>query len=123
MVDARLPCLDAVEIDARAETARHWGRIHDYLVALFTHQGLDAVVAEELALLPGAEEITTLLAIEEHARERGYEVVIVDCAPTDAARRLVSRARIAHRELRLRDPLADAGPGIPNALADSLYVR
>ena len=60
------PVLDALEVDARAEMARHWGRIRDYLLELFRHQGIEAVVAEELALLPGAEELATLLAVEEH---------------------------------------------------------
>ena len=59
------PGLDAIEIDARVETQRHWGRIRDFLVELLAHQGLDAVVAEELALLPGAEEVV------DAARRRG----------------------------------------------------
>jgi len=53
--EALAPCLDAVEIDARAFGARHWGSIEEFLVRLFRHQGIEAVVAEELALLPGAE--------------------------------------------------------------------
>ncbi len=61
------PGLDALEIDARVEMIRHWGAIRDFLVSLFLHQGIEAVVAEELALLPGAEELTTLLAVEEFA--------------------------------------------------------
>ena len=56
------PKLDAMEIDARAEISRHYGTIRDYLVELFRYQGIDEVVAEELALFPGAEEVAALLA-------------------------------------------------------------
>ena len=34
--------LTALEVDARIEMARHWGRIRDFLVALFRYQGIDA---------------------------------------------------------------------------------
>jgi arsenite-transporting ATPase len=44
------PGLDAIEIDARVETQRHWGRIQFSCVDLLTHQA-DAVVARA-ALLP-----------------------------------------------------------------------
>jgi len=106
------PRLYAMEIDARAEIERHLGRIKDFLVSLFVHQGLDAVVAEELALLPGAEEVTTLLAIEELAESGAYDLVILDCAPTDTALRLVTLPDVAHRSLRVLLPLFEAISGV-----------
>ena len=87
------PSLDAVEVDARAETERHWGSIRDYLAQLFRHQGIEDVVADELALLPGAEELTTLLALEAFATGSAYDFVVVDCAPTGAALRLLTCPR------------------------------
>ena len=101
---ALAPGLDAIEIDARVETQRHWGRIRDFLVELLAHQGIDAVVAEELALLPGAEEIVTLLAVEELAAAGRYDLVVVDCAPTDSTLRLVTLPDVAHRALRVLLP-------------------
>lgn len=95
------PNLDALEIDGREEMGRHWGTIRDYLVALFRYQGIEEVVAEELALLPGAEEITTLLAVEEHARSGRYDLVVVDCAPTDTTLRLVTLPDVARGTLRM----------------------
>lgn len=106
------PGLDAIEIDARVEVGRHWGRIQNFLVELFRHQGLDAVVAEELALLPGAEEITTLLAVEEFVASGTYDFVVVDCAPTDATLRLVTLPDIAHKSLRVLLPLFEALSGV-----------
>ena len=93
--------LEAAELDARVAMRRHWGRVRDFLVRLFVHQGIDPVVADELALLPGAEEITTLLALEEHAASGRYDFAIVDCAPTDSALRLLSLPDIAEGSLRL----------------------
>ena len=49
---------------------RHWGAVRDWLVAVFRYQGIDEAVAEELALLPGAEELAALLAVDAAARGR-----------------------------------------------------
>jgi len=95
------PHLDAVEIDARAEMDRHWGRIRDYLTSLFRYQGIEEVVAEELALLPGAEELSTLLGVEAHLRSGDYDLVVLDCAPTGAALRLTTLPDVAHGALRV----------------------
>ncbi len=95
------PRLEAIEVDARAEMARHWGRVRDYLVALLRYQGIEEIVAEELALLPGAEELTTLLAVEAHAREGAYDLVVVDCAPTDSTLRLLTLPEVVTGALRV----------------------
>lgn len=95
------PRLDALEVDARAETERHWGSIRRYLFELFRHQGIEELVADELAMLPGAEELTTLLAVEAHARAGRHDLVVVDCAPTDAALRLLTLPEVASGALRV----------------------
>ncbi len=114
------PYLDALEIDARVELARHWGRIREFLVSLLTYQGVEAVVAEELALLPGADELATLLAVEERAAAGGWDLIVVDCAPTDAALRLLTLPDLAGRALRLLLPLARAVAGVLGPLARRL---
>ena len=114
------PRLAAVEIDARAETARHWGRIQEYLVSMFLHQGIEGVVAEELALLPGAEEIVTLLAVEQYVDSGEYDLVIVDCAPTDAALRLATLPDVARGMLRVVLPALEALSGIAVPIARRL---
>lgn len=92
---------DALEVDARAEMERHWGAIRAYLGALFRHQGIEPTIADELALLPGAEEMAALLAVEAHARAGAYDLVVVDCAPTGATLRLLTLPEIASRGLRI----------------------
>lgn len=111
------PGLDALEADARAEVTRHWGEVRDFVLELFRYSGIDAVVAEELALLPGAEEITTLLAVEEHARSGGYDFVVVDCAPTDAALRLLTLPEMARSALRVVLRVQQAAASVMTPLA------
>jgi arsenite-transporting ATPase len=93
--------LAALEVDARVEVERHWGSIRDYLTALFRHHGIESVVADELALLPGAEEMAALLAVDAHARSGAWDLVVVDCAPTGATLRLVTLPELATRGLRV----------------------
>jgi arsenite-transporting ATPase len=124
--------LHAAEIDARDAMERHWGAVRDWLVALFRYQGIEEAVAEELALLPGAEELAALLAVEEQARSGAFDLVVVDCAPTGSALRLLALpdlARSAFRVLlrvqqtlaKLVTPLARSVLALP--LPDSAVFR
>lgn len=119
---ALAPNLDAVEVDARAETERHWGKVRDYLAQLFRHQGIEEVVADELALLPGAEELTTLLAVEAWATGGDYDFVIVDCAPTGAALRLLTLPEMARAGLRLVLRVQRVLASVVTPLAQSLVA-
>lgn len=94
------PGFDALEVDARHVIDEHWGRVRSYLVELLRHQGIDEVVAEELALLPGADELATLVCVEEWAASGDYDVIIIDCAPTGSTLRLVTLPEVAHSSLR-----------------------
>jgi len=116
------PNLDAIEIDARVEMLRRWGRIREFLVSMFEYRGIDAVVAEELALIPGAEEITTLLAVEEYARAGDYELVVVDCAPTDSTLRLVTLPDVASRFFRILLPIVATISGVAVPLVRRLVA-
>ena len=116
------PNLDAVEVDARAETERHWGKVRDYLAQLFRHQGIEDVVADELALLPGAEELTTLLAVEAWATGGDYDFVVVDCAPTGAALRLLTLPEMARAGLRLVLRVQRVVASVVTPLAQSLVA-
>lgn len=94
------PGLDALEVDARQVIESHWGRVHSYLVDLFRHQGIEEVVAEELVLLPGAEELATLACVDEWAASGHYDLIVVDCAPTGSTLRLVTLPEVASHSLR-----------------------
>ncbi len=52
--------------------------------------GLDEILAEELAILPGMEEVSLLLYINQYVQRKKFEVIILDCAPTGESLRFIS---------------------------------
>ena len=78
------------ELDISEEMEKNWGDIHRYLSTLFNTTGLDSILAEELAILPGMEEISLLLYINSYAQNKKYDVIILDCAPTGESLRFIS---------------------------------
>jgi arsenite/tail-anchored protein-transporting ATPase len=85
-----LPNLDAEQIDARARLEDNWREIREYLVALLSWGGLGQVEAEELSVLPGLEEIFSLVDLRRNVRAGRHDLVVVDCAPTAETLRLLS---------------------------------
>jgi len=84
------PKLWIQELDIQEEIQRYWADIHAYLSSLLNNAGLDDVLAEELAILPGMEEISLLLYINQYVRERKFDVILLDCAPTGESLRFIS---------------------------------
>ena len=72
----------AHEVSALHEMERHWKKLHDYAASVFATQGLDDVVAEEVANPPGMDEIASLMWIKLYAERGEHDVLVVDCAPT-----------------------------------------
>ncbi|MCL4252470.1 MAG: ArsA family ATPase [Anaerolineae bacterium] len=84
------PNLWAQEVDARYSMEKYWGKFQEYMVAVFSKQGIDDIVAEEVTILPGLEEGAHLLWINRYFEENFYDVLIVDAAPTAETLRLLS---------------------------------
>jgi arsenite/tail-anchored protein-transporting ATPase len=78
------------ELDVHEEITRHWGEVHRYISVLLNASGIEDVLAEELAVLPGMEEIAALLYVNQYAKEQAYDVIILDCAPTAESIRFIS---------------------------------
>lgn len=78
------------EMDIQEEIGRNWRQIHGYLSGLLNTSGLDEVLAEELAILPGMEEISLLLYINRYVRQRRFDAILLDCAPTGESLRFIS---------------------------------
>ena len=83
------------ELDVFREIDRHWGTLQDWLKVLMAWRGLDEVVAEEMAVLPGMEELAGLLHLINHHDQGKYDVIVVDCAPTGETLRLLSFPDVA----------------------------
>src|SRR2546430_8940981 len=80
----------AQEVNVLDEMRHSWGKVQDKLSELLRKRGIDPVIAEELALIPGMDEIVSLLNIYRNARDGNFEVVVIDAAPTGETVRLLS---------------------------------
>ena len=78
------------EVDVTEEIGRHWQDISGYVATLLAVTGVEEVLAEELAIFPGMEEVSALLYVNRYAREKAYDVLVLDCAPTGESLRFVS---------------------------------
>ena len=78
------------QLDAGARMEEGWAEIAAWLESVFTWAGLDTVEAEELAVLPGLDEVFALADIKSHAASGDWDVLVVDCAPTAETIRLLS---------------------------------
>ncbi len=78
------------EINVQEAIVEYWHDVYSYIRSLLNRSGLDSLVAEEIAVFPGMEEICALLYINQYVREKSYDVIILDCAPTGESLRFVS---------------------------------
>jgi arsenite-transporting ATPase len=78
------------EINVQEAIVEYWNDVYGYIRSLLNRSGLDSLVAEEIAVFPGMEEICALLYINQYVREKSYDVIILDCAPTGESLRFVS---------------------------------
>jgi len=85
----------AAELDALHELEQNWGMVKRYITEVLQARGLNGVQAEELAILPGMDEIFALVRIFRHHKEGQYDVLIIDSAPTGTALRLLSIPDVA----------------------------
>ena len=85
----------AQESDIYYNLDLYWKTVQKWINALFAWRGVDEMVAEELAVLPGMDELANLLWIDTHRKSGQFDVMIVDCAPTGETLRLLSFPEIA----------------------------
>ena len=112
------------EPDVYFNIARYWGTIQDYVGQLFSWHGLDEVLAEEMTVLPGMDELGNLLWIADHMESGRYDTIVVDAAPTGETLRLLSLpeasrwwvekvAPIGRKMTRLGGPMIQRMIGLP----------
>jgi arsenite-transporting ATPase len=112
------------EPDVYHNIARYWATIQRYMAELFSWRGLDEVLAEEMTVLPGMDELGNLLWIADHVESGNYDVIVVDAAPTGETLRLLSLpeasrwwieriAPIGRRVSRLGRPMLERVIGVP----------
>lgn len=80
----------AQEIDAIHEVEQGWGKVQAYMTALFTAKAVKDITTEELTVFPGMEDLLSLLRILQYYKEKTFDVIIIDCAPTGETLALLS---------------------------------
>jgi arsenite-transporting ATPase len=78
----------AQEVDALTELDRSWSSIQDWLRELL-RSDTDDMVAEELLVFPGMEELVALRAVRAVEETGEFDVCVVDCAPTGSTLRML----------------------------------
>jgi arsenite/tail-anchored protein-transporting ATPase len=134
------PNLWGQEPDVYFNIGRYWRTIQTYVAELFSWHGLDEVLAEEMSVLPGMDELGNLLWIADHVDGGRFDVIVVDAAPTGETLRLLSLpeasrwwieriAPIGRRVSRMGGPVIQKILGVPMprddvfAAAERLLVR
>lgn len=112
------------QVDTQRRLERSWGELQGYLLSVLDAAGVDPITAEELTVIPGADEVLALLELRTHALSGDWDVIIVDCAPTAETLRLLAlpealnwyMARmfgVQRRVVRALRPVLTRAAGVP----------
>jgi arsenite-transporting ATPase len=82
--------LYAQQVDTQRRFDETWRDVQHYLLSVLDAVGVDPIQAEELTVLPGAEEVLALLEVRNQASSGLFDTVVVDCAPTADTLRLLA---------------------------------
>ena len=82
------PGVVAQEVEVLVELDRAWREIRTWLQTLIRDEA-DALLAEELLVFPGLEELIALRAIKDVESRGEFDLCVVDCAPTGSTLRLL----------------------------------
>lgn len=118
------PNLWGQQLDTQARMEDTWVEIQGWLLEVFQWAGVAGIEAEELAVIPGLDEIFGLSDIRGYAESGEWDVVVVDCAPTAETLRLLSLPEIlrwymdrvfpaSRRVNRVVSPLLGRVTGLP----------
>ena len=122
----------AQEISVVADIYNYWDTIQSFVSGLISVRGgLDQIVADELSAIPGMDEIVSLLHINKQAKERNFDRVIIDAAPTGETIRLLTMpdtfrwyaghvARLEKGVIRMLAPFAGRFLKAPAEVFDAL---
>jgi arsenite-transporting ATPase len=123
----------AQEMDHTSMIEDNWSEIQGYMTTLFEWQGTDTLAAEELAMLPGMDELFGLLKVRQHNQEGLYDALILDAAPTGETLKLLSLPDhmswyvekifpLQRRAAKLVRPFANRARSLPPLPEDSVFA-
>lgn len=114
------PNLWGQEIDLLYQMEKYWGTVQEYLAALLAWRGMDDLIAEEVSVLPGMEELASLLQIVKLHDDGLYDVIIIDAAPTGETLKLLSFPEMARWYLEKIFPVEKKAVQLSRPLLRSL---
>ena len=123
----------AQEMDHTSMIEENWSEIQAYMSTVFEWQGANTLAAEELAMLPGMDELFGLLMVRRHHQESKYDALVVDAAPTGETLKLLSLPDqmnwyvekilpIQRRAAKLVRPFANRARSLPPFPQDSVFA-
>lgn len=80
----------AQEINVLDEIREHWGELQNYMSSLLITKGFENIVADELSVAPGMEELSSLFQLNLHTKSGKFDLILIDCAPTGESVRLLT---------------------------------
>lgn len=80
----------AQEVNVLDQIREHWGELQNYMSSLLITKGFENIVADELAVAPGMEELSSLFELNQHAKSGNFDLILIDCAPTGESVRLLT---------------------------------
>lgn len=118
------PGLYVEQIDAQRRFEESWADVQQYLLSVLSVAGMDPVAAEELTVLPGAEEVLALLELRLRASSGEWDVIVIDCAPTAETLRLLALPEalgwymsrifpLQRRVVKALNPVLSKAAGVP----------
>ncbi|NWJ45201.1 MAG: ArsA family ATPase [Chloroflexi bacterium] len=84
------PNLFGLEVDIYDDLRDNWEVVRQHFATLMSSQGVSGLLADEIAILPGMDELFSLVRIKKYFKSREYDVLVVDCAPTGETLRMLS---------------------------------
>jgi arsenite-transporting ATPase len=115
------PNLWAQETDIYYNVKKYWGTVQEWVNNLLAWRQIDELIADELSVLPGMDELANLLWINQHHASGQYDVIVVDCAPTGETLRLLSFPDVARWWMDKIFPLHRRAASVVRPLGRALF--
>ena len=84
------PNLWGLEVDIYDDLRQNWENVRVHFASILSAQGVDGLLADEMAILPGMDELFSLVRIKRYYKSQEYDLLVVDCAPTGETLRMLS---------------------------------
>ena len=105
-------CLYGQEFDVYYSIKKYLNNMRELMLTLFRKRGVDRMLAEEMAVLPGMEETAAFLWLEMFYRSGQYDLIIIDSAPTGETLKHLTFPQVSQWWLTRAVPIQKLGKSI-----------